>query len=157
MIEEGHMIGVTHRGMSGRSPAVFSEQSRGASSRSLAAVGFLAVALVGCATGSALRPLDPSHPASPAAAEAAIPEPATMLRDSLPAGKGEPSEPPAHLGHTMHGGPRTGSATKVSPRVAEYTCPMHHDVRHAGPGRCPKCGMTLVRTAGDDAETEGRQ
>ena len=26
---------------------------------------------------------------------------------------------------------------------AEYTCPMHPDVRQAGPGNCPKCGMTL--------------
>ncbi len=151
------MIGVTRPEIGGRSPAVPCEQSRVARSWSPAAVSFLAVALVGCATGSALRPLAPSHPASPAAAEAAIPEPAMMLRDSLPAGEGEPSEPPAHLGHTMHGGPRAGSATKVSPRVAEYTCPMHHDVRQSGPGRCPKCGMTLVRTDGDDAETEGRQ
>ena len=26
---------------------------------------------------------------------------------------------------------------------AEYTCPMHADVRQAGPGSCPKCGMAL--------------
>jgi uncharacterized protein len=26
----------------------------------------------------------------------------------------------------------------------EYTCPMHPEVRAAGPGRCPKCGMDLV-------------
>ena len=25
-----------------------------------------------------------------------------------------------------------------------YTCPMHAEVRQAGPGRCPKCGMNLV-------------
>ena len=130
---------------------------RFARSCSLAAAGLLAVAVVGCAAGSALRPLDPSHPASPAAAEATTPEPAAMLRDSLPSGEGEPSEPPAHLGHTIHGGRRAGSATKISPRAAEYTCPMHHDVRQAGPGRCPKCGMTLVRTEADDAGAEGRQ
>ena len=151
------MIRVTRPEISGRSPAVPCEQSRVARSWSPPAVSFLAVALVGCATGSALRPLDPSHPASPAAAEAAIPEPAMMLRDSLPAGDGEPSEPPAHLGHTMQGDPHAGRETKVSTPVAEYTCPMHHDVRQSGPGRCPKCGMTLVKTDGDDAETEGRQ
>ena len=27
--------------------------------------------------------------------------------------------------------------------VAEYTCPMHPEVRQAGPGSCPKCGMAL--------------
>lgn len=26
---------------------------------------------------------------------------------------------------------------------ATYTCPMHSDVRHAGPGSCPRCGMAL--------------
>ncbi len=26
---------------------------------------------------------------------------------------------------------------------AEYTCPMHPEVRQAGPGTCPKCGMAL--------------
>jgi hypothetical protein len=25
-----------------------------------------------------------------------------------------------------------------------YTCPMHKDVRQAGPGRCPHCGMALL-------------
>ena len=25
-----------------------------------------------------------------------------------------------------------------------YTCPMHKDVRQAGPGKCPKCGMALL-------------
>ena len=27
---------------------------------------------------------------------------------------------------------------------AVYTCPMHKDVRQAGPGNCPKCGMALL-------------
>src|SRR6266852_5384064 len=29
----------------------------------------------------------------------------------------------------------------------EYTCPMHPEVRHIGPGSCPKCGMALEPTA----------
>ncbi len=29
---------------------------------------------------------------------------------------------------------------------AEYTCPMHPEVRQAGPGACPKCGMALEPT-----------
>ena len=28
-------------------------------------------------------------------------------------------------------------------RAAEYICPMHPEVRQAGPGSCPKCGMAL--------------
>ena len=26
-----------------------------------------------------------------------------------------------------------------------YTCPMHPEVQQAGPGKCPKCGMALVK------------
>ena len=26
-----------------------------------------------------------------------------------------------------------------------YLCPMHGEVRQADPGRCPRCGMVLVR------------
>jgi heavy metal translocating P-type ATPase len=40
----------------------------------------------------------------------------------------------------------TGAGTKpLSPPSAEvlYTCPMHPEIRHLGPGNCPKCGMTL--------------
>ncbi|WP_332827289.1 copper-transporting P-type ATPase [Ramlibacter sp.] len=28
-------------------------------------------------------------------------------------------------------------------QAVEYTCPMHPEVRQAGPGKCPKCGMFL--------------
>ena len=28
---------------------------------------------------------------------------------------------------------------------ASYTCPMHPEVKQEGPGRCPKCGMDLVK------------
>jgi len=28
--------------------------------------------------------------------------------------------------------------------VARYTCPMHPEVVKTKPGKCPKCGMTLV-------------
>ena len=31
---------------------------------------------------------------------------------------------------------------KTAPQ-GEYTCPMHPEIKQAGPGSCPKCGMTL--------------
>ncbi|MCK9986523.1 MAG: P-type Cu+ transporter [Azoarcus sp.] len=30
-----------------------------------------------------------------------------------------------------------------TPAAAEYTCPMHPEIRQPGPGTCPKCGMAL--------------
>ena len=35
------------------------------------------------------------------------------------------------------------SATETPGAAAEYTCPMHPEVRQVGPGICPKCGMGL--------------
>ncbi|WP_394358043.1 copper-transporting P-type ATPase [Methylococcus mesophilus] len=33
-----------------------------------------------------------------------------------------------------------------------YTCPMHPEIRRAGPGSCPKCGMALEKIAGPSSE-----
>jgi Cu+-exporting ATPase len=35
------------------------------------------------------------------------------------------------------------SSPAKSEQQAEYTCPMHSEIRLAGPGNCPKCGMAL--------------
>ena len=35
-------------------------------------------------------------------------------------------------------------ATPPASGSAAYYCPMHKDVRQAGPGACAKCGMDLV-------------
>ena len=53
---------------------------------------------------------------------------------------------------------KAGSTTEgiTEGTVSEYTCPMHPDVRHKGPGVCPKCGMALepVTLTGPAAKTE---
>jgi hypothetical protein len=33
----------------------------------------------------------------------------------------------------------------------KYTCPMHPEVRSETPGKCPKCGMELVKSASENA------
>src|SRR3989449_10474036 len=41
--------------------------------------------------------------------------------------------------------------------AAIYTCPMHPEIRQAGPGNCPKCGMaleTVAPSADDQPNTE---
>ena len=39
--------------------------------------------------------------------------------------------------------PSGKAAHQGDPGQAEYTCPMHPEVRQMGPGNCPKCGMAL--------------
>ncbi|MGH9394758.1 MAG: heavy metal-binding domain-containing protein, partial [Terriglobales bacterium] len=34
-------------------------------------------------------------------------------------------------------------APATAPAAGTYTCPMHPEVRQAGPGACPICGMAL--------------
>jgi hypothetical protein len=41
--------------------------------------------------------------------------------------------------------PKASPAQEVAP---VYTCPMHPEVRSPVPGKCPKCGMDLVRVPG---------
>ncbi len=38
------------------------------------------------------------------------------------------------------------SQRALSGAGAVYTCTMHPQIRHEGPGNCPICGMTLVRS-----------
>ena len=49
--------------------------------------------------------------------------------------------PAGHAGHDH----ATVGATEVpaGAEVAEYTCPMHPEIRQPGPGSCPICGMAL--------------
>ena len=38
-----------------------------------------------------------------------------------------------------------GKSAKSSPAPTIYTCVMHPEVQQRAPGKCPKCGMTLVK------------
>ncbi len=42
-----------------------------------------------------------------------------------------------------------------APAGAEYTCPMHPEIRQIGPGSCPKCGMALEPVLPDLEADEG--
>jgi hypothetical protein len=51
----------------------------------------------------------------------------------------QPASPPSSKPQASSG------PAPVSERSVVYTCPMHPEVTSASPGRCPKCGMTLVK------------
>ncbi len=43
-----------------------------------------------------------------------------------------------------HDKEKVGSVSHLQHDIEVYTCPMHPDVKSDKPGKCPKCGMTLV-------------
>jgi len=43
--------------------------------------------------------------------------------------------------------------TEVASKTGTYVCPMHPEMRHEGPGDCPKCGMHLVPESEAQAHT----
>jgi len=42
------------------------------------------------------------------------------------------------------------ASTSVALSPSTYTCPMHPEVQSPTPGKCPKCGMDLVRKSPRD-------
>ena len=47
--------------------------------------------------------------------------------------------------HTVTVVSDTSKTKKVKPVKGQYTCTMHPEVLSDKPGKCPKCGMTLVK------------
>ena len=43
---------------------------------------------------------------------------------------------------------KKSAANESTPAAAAYTCTMHPEVNLPAPGKCPKCGMTLVKKEG---------
>lgn len=135
----------------------------------------VATVLAGCAGPAApMRaggPADASAATSPPARppEALAAPPPALLPDPEPASTHEGHDmgamesssattpqvkPDPHTGHQMAPGMSMEegqpSSTKPLPargsKMAEvYTCPMHPEVVAGSPGKCPKCGMKLVK------------
>ncbi len=57
------------------------------------------------------------------------------------------ANPGQYAGHPQHAGhdhaPAAATQVPAGAEVAEYTCPMHPEIRQPGPGSCPICGMAL--------------
>jgi len=46
---------------------------------------------------------------------------------------------------------------KDAAKIVKYTCPMHPEVITNKPGKCPKCGMTLVKLEEKKVKNETRK
>ena len=135
----------------------------------LALTNLVALLLIGCATPIAQTKLSPTHPASPAAAEAPMPKPSQVLSlDQATIFSSAGNDATASMGHNMadmkhDGGAMKGMQKPTSlPATAAtlYNCPMHKEVVSNQPGKCPKCGMKLTAmatTSAPAAATQGTQ
>lgn len=92
-----------------------------------------------CASGE-LPPKAANDPSN-AAAEAP-PLPSTSSTPEAPAAPEPSGTMPGH----HHSGAMPMPSGSASATV--YTCPMHPEVTSDAPGKCPKCGMTLVPKKG---------
>jgi Heavy metal binding domain len=114
----------------------------------------------GCASEPKPRPtaLDPSNPAAPESQPLAVSALGpTLAVAATPAAsdpaKEVPGAPPSEAEnghkHDVTASPQAKDPSGEGGRAGHqpstiYTCPMHPEVTSDKPGRCPKCGMTLV-------------
>lgn len=98
---------------------------------------FLSIVLAiggACATEPPPRPvkLDAANPAAAESPALSV----SALTQAAPAAEKKNESPPPPRPPTDEGA--------AKPSAALYTCPMHPEVISDKPGKCPKCGMTLV-------------
>ncbi len=65
-------------------------------------------------------------------------------------------QPLTQLSANLTKPPAASPPAATATRPAEYTCPMHPEVRQFGPGACPKCGMALepLEITGEEVNPE---
>ncbi len=61
----------------------------------------------------------------------------------MPATRDRTTTGASAVDHSQHGS--AGGSQQPASTAALYTCPMHPEVTSGQPGRCPKCGMALVK------------
>ncbi len=67
---------------------------------------------------------------------------------------GDASAPEARASASQTASVRaTSTASAVASSGESYSCPMHPEVRQAGPGKCPLCGMNLEKDSAPVATT----
>lgn len=119
----------------------------------------LILALAGCVGPVEIAPLPYAHPAHPEAPPGTTPEAGSMLdaphREpgaERPEGTTMKGMDHSQMGPGGGGERARGMGTAPDPMKTEtaaadgkFQCPMHAKVRSDRPGRCPVCGMKLVK------------
>ena len=116
-------------------------------SRSVALSMILGCTWAACSPGPMPVSQSTRDPSNPSAAEGIVPPVGSGgPRPSAPPSSSAPTEGHGHHDHTGAPAPTEPAAkSDAGAASAIYTCPMHPEVASPAPGRCPKCGMNLVR------------
>ena len=96
--------------------------------------------------GSAPLPTDRHTHVGPGDNDDLVPLPGEPARDTSNGMGGMKMEGMSHGSQDAVPAPATQPA--ATQPAAPYACPMHPEVRADEPGRCPICGMTLVKKEG---------
>ena len=62
-----------------------------------------------------------------------------------------------HMDSTKVEKPTSQKQHKDAAKIVQYTCPMHPEVITKKPGKCPKCGMTLIKLEEKKVKAETRK
>ena len=99
--------------------------------------------LSACAATTPAPRLSVRDPADPRAPESVVEPRSTLLEGPAEQSSTAPAGSEAMpLGHEHH---MESPSSSASPTADVYSCLMHPQVREATPGKCPICGMTLVK------------
>lgn len=75
----------------------------------------------------------------------AAPNPSVTINTAAPRSSTAPVDPAATLKPDDFDAPKTPQQASAKTTESYYTCPMHPQIHSATPGKCPICGMTLVK------------
>ena len=83
-------------------------------------------------------------PADPKASETNAPPAPSLLQapPAQPSGAPPLTAEPMPMGHEHH---MEAPTSEASPAAEVYSCLMHPQIKETKPGKCPICGMTLVK------------
>lgn len=110
----------------------------------------------GCVGPVEIAPLPYAHPANPDAPAGAVSAAGSLLGPTAGESPTDGAMTGMKMSHDMGGmklpadhGDKMGvmtSDTKAAAAAGPYQCPMHSEVHSDKPGKCPICGMKMVKT-----------
>ncbi|MBN9518925.1 hypothetical protein J0H58_10465 [bacterium] len=111
----------------------------------------LLLASAGCVGPVEIAPLPYAHPANPDAPAGDTAPAGSLLGPAAGESPADGAMTGPKMSHDMggmkmpadHGG--MTSDTKAAAAAEPYQCPMHSEVRSDKPGKCPICGMKMVK------------